>query len=168
MVRDAMLAISGVLDDKLGGPSFRDQEIVQANGTPAMLYAAADPRTPGHNRRTLFRAWARGGRSVLLNAFDCPDPSTTMPRRPVTTTPLQALSLMNNALVLYLADAFAARLTSEAGLDAGRQVERAYRLAFGRDPEPGERERACGWSSRFGAAPLARAIFNSNEFLYLD
>ena len=168
MVRDAMLAISGVLDEKLGGPSFRDQEIVQAKGTPAMLYAAADPRTPGHNRRTLFRAWARGGRSVLLNAFDCPDPSTTMPRRPVTTTPLQALSLMNNALVLYLADAFAARLTSEAGLDAGRQVDLAYRLALSRNPEPGEREQARRVVERLGAAPLARAIFNSNEFLYLD
>ena len=168
MVRDAMLSISGILDNKLGGPSFRDQEIVQATGTPAMLYAAVDPRTPGHNRRTLFRAWARGGRSVLLNAFDCPDPSTTMPRRPVTTTPLQALSLMNNALVLYLSDAFAARLVREGGSDAGKQVEWAYRLAFARDPEPDERERAVRVVEQFGAAPLARAIFNSNEFLYLD
>ena len=137
-------------------------------GTPAVLYAAVDPRTPGLNRRTLFRAWARGGRSPLLDAFDCPDPSTTAPRRAVTTTPLQALSLMNNALVLYLSDAFAARLAREAGPDAGRQVERAYRLAFGRGPEPDERARAGRVVERFGAATLARAIFNSNEFLYLD
>ena len=47
MVRDAMLAVSGILDPKLGGPSFRDQEIVKAAGTPAVLYAAVDPRTPG-------------------------------------------------------------------------------------------------------------------------
>ena len=168
MVRDAMLAVSGILDPKLGGPSFRDQEIVKAAGTPAVLYAAVDPRTPGLNRRTLFRAWARGGRSPLLDAFDCPDPSTTAPRRAVTTTPLQALSLMNNALVLYLSDAFAARLVREAGPDAGRQVERAYRLAFGRGPEPDERAWAERVVERFGAATLARAIFNSNEFLYLD
>jgi hypothetical protein len=168
MVRDAMLAIAGVLDDRLGGPRFRDQDVVQASGTPAMLYASVDPRTPGHNRRTLFRAWARGGRSPFLNAFDCPDPSTTMPRRPVTTTPLQALSLMNNSIVLYLSEAFAARLAREAGPDAGRQVDRAYQLAFGRDPGPDERERAINAVKRFGAAPLARAIFNSNEFLYLD
>ena len=112
MVRDAMLAVSGILDSRLGGPSFRDQDIVHAPGTPATLYVAVDPRTPGLNRRTLFRAWARGGRSPLLDVFDCPDPSTTAPRRPVTTTPLQALSLMNNALVLYLSDDFAARLTA--------------------------------------------------------
>ena len=157
-----------MLDPRLGGPSFRDQDIVKAPGTPAVLYAAVDPRTPGLNRRTLFRAWARGGRSPLLDAFDCPDPSTTAPRRAVTTTPLQALSLMNNALVLYLSDAFAARLAREAGPDAGRQVERAYRLAFGRGPEADERAWAESVVERFGAATLARAIFNSNEFLYLD
>ena len=123
MVRDAMLAVSGILDSRLGGPSFRDQDIVHAPGTPATLYVAVDPKTPGLNRRTLFRAWARGGRNPLLDAFDCPDPSTTAPRRPVTTTPLQALSLMNNALVLYLSDAFAARLSREAGPDVDQQVD---------------------------------------------
>ena len=168
MVRDAMLAVSGILDSALGGPSFRDEDIVKATGTPAVLYAAVDPRTPGLNRRTLFRTWARGGRSTLLDAFDCPDPSTTAPRRAVTTTPLQALSLMNNALVLYLSDALAARLQREAGPGASRQVELAYRLAFGRSPEPEERLRAGRVVERFGAATLARAIFNSNEFLYLD
>jgi hypothetical protein len=168
MVRDAMLAVSGVLDPKLGGPSFRDQEIVKATGTPAILYRAVDPQSRGLNRRTIFRAWARGGRSALLDAFDCPDPSTTAPRRPVTTTPLQALALMNNALVLYLSDAWAARLVREAGPDAGRQVDRAYRLGLGRGPERDERARAQRVIERFGAATLARAIFNSNEFLYLD
>jgi hypothetical protein len=137
-------------------------------GTPAVLYRAVEPQTPGLDRRTLFRAWARGGRSPLLDAFDCPDPSTTAPRRPVTTTPLQALSLMNNALVLYLSDAFAARLLREAGSDAERQVEHAYRLAFGRGPEADERAWAGDVVRRFGAATLARAIFNCNEFLYLD
>jgi len=168
MVRDALLAVAGNLDTKLGGPSFRDQEIVQSIGTPAILYTAVDPGRPGLDRRTLFRSWARGGRSRFLDIFDCPDPSTTAPRRAVTTTPLQALSLMNNALVLHLSEAMAARLASEAGPDPGRQVERAYRLAFGRCPEPAERERAIRVVERFGPSALVRAIFNCNEFLYLD
>jgi Protein of unknown function (DUF1553)/Protein of unknown function (DUF1549)/Planctomycete cytochrome C len=168
MVRDAMLAVAGNLDPRLGGPSFRDRDVVRAPGTPAMLYVAVDPNTPGHNRRTIYRAWARGGRSPLLDVFDCPDPSTTTPRRPVTTTPLQALALMNNAMVLYQSDAFAARLASEAGPAAEKQVERAYQLAFGRSPEPDERAWASDVVRRFGAATLARAIFNCNEFLYLD
>jgi hypothetical protein len=168
MVRDAMLAVAGALDPRLGGPSFRDQEVVTVVGTPAVLYASVDPKTPGLNRRALFRAWARGGRSPLLDAFDCPDPSTTMPRRPVTTTPLQALALMNNAMVLYLSDVLAARLAREAGPAIGRQVELAYRLAFGRGPGADERASAERVVKQYGAATLARAIFNCNEFLYLD
>ncbi len=168
MVRDAMLAVSGTLDARPGGPSFRDYEGVKAEGTAAILYVAIDPAKSGLDRRTLYRAWARGGRSALLDAFDCPDPSAAAPRRSVTTTPLQALALMNNALTLHLADAFAVRLAREAGPDAGRQVDRAYRLAFGRAPERDERARAVEVVERFGAPALTRAIFNANEFLYVD
>jgi hypothetical protein len=168
MVRDAMLAVSGKLETRLGGPSFMDRAIVKAAGTPALLYVPVAPDAPGLDRRTLFRAWSRGGRSGLLDAFDCPDPSATSPRRPVTTTPLQALAMMNNALVLYLSDALADRLAREAGPDAGRQVDRAYRLAFGRSPDPEERSRAVRVVERFGASTLARALFNSGEFFYLD
>ncbi len=168
MVRDAMLAVSGKLDPRLGGPSFMDHAMVRPPGSASMLYVQAAPGEPGHDRRTLYRAWSRGGRSALLDAFDCPDPSATSPRRAVTTTPLQALAMMNNALVLHLADASAGRLAREAGPEPARQVELAYRLAFGRGPEPEERDQAVRVVARFGAATLARALFNSGEFLYLD
>ena len=59
---------------------------------------------PGFDRRSLYRMWARGGRSPFLDTFDCPDPSTATPRRASTTTPLQALALWNNAFVLRMAD----------------------------------------------------------------
>jgi hypothetical protein len=168
MVRDAMLCASGVLDTRLGGPSFLDHSIEKAPGTAAILYTSIDPAVPETNRRTLFRAWLRGGRSHLLDAFDCPDPSTSAPRRAVTTTPLQALSMMNNALVLHLSESFAKRLAQDCGGDAGRQVDRAYRLAFGRFPDPDERTRAVNVVERAGLPALARAIFNCNEFLYFD
>jgi hypothetical protein len=168
MVRDAMLGISGQLHPALGGPSFSDRDIGRDPKTSIVINREADPSRPGLNRRTLYRAWTRGGRSGLLDAFDCPDPSTTAPRRAVTTTPLQALALLNNALVLHLSDAFADRLKREAGDDPGAQVDRAYRLAFGRLPEPAERTRAIELVERFGASTLARALFNSNEFLHVD
>ena len=168
MVRDAMLGAAGVLDTRLGGASFFDHSVTKAPGTAAILYASVDPATPGTYRRTLFRAWLRGGRSHLLDAFDCPDPSTAAPRRAVTTTPLQALAMMNNALVLHLAEAFAGRLARECGNDAGRQVDRAYRLALGRLPEADERAVAVGVVERAGLPAFARAIFNCNEFLYFD
>ena len=168
MVRDAMLSVAGVLDSRLGGPSFFDHELHHAPGTAAILYKSIDPGAPGTNRRTIFRAWLRGGRSQLLDAFDCPDPSTSAPRRAVTTTPLQALSMMNNALVLHLSEAFAQRLLREAGDDVGCQVDRAYRLALGRFPERDERAQAIKVVNRAGLPALTRAIFNCNEFLYFD
>jgi Protein of unknown function (DUF1549)/Protein of unknown function (DUF1553)/Planctomycete cytochrome C/Concanavalin A-like lectin/glucanases superfamily len=168
MVRDAMLGAAGVLDNRLGGASFFDHSVTKAPGTAAILYASIDPGAPGTYRRTLFRAWLRGGRSHLLDAFDCPDPSTAAPRRTVTTTPLQALAMMNNALVLHLAEAFALRLARDCGNDAGRQVDRGYRLALGRLPEPEERAQAVRVVERAGLRAFARAIFNCNEFLYFD
>ena len=75
---------------------------------------------------------------------------------------------MNNAMVLHLSDVFADRLKREAGTEPGDQANLAYRLAFGRKPEPDERAQAARVVERFGAATLARALFNSNEFLYVD
>ena len=168
MVRDAMLAVSGALNERLGGPGFAEFSIDKAPGTPAILYTPIEQVGPEFDRRTLYRTWARGGRNGFLDAFDCPDPSTSAPRRPVTTTPLQALALLNNALTLRLADRMADRLRREAGAEPARQVELAYRLAFGRPPAGDERDRAVHVVTELGPAVLARAIFNSNEFLYVD
>src|SRR5262249_38744387 len=112
-VRDSMLNVAGVLDQRLGGPGFQEMKIVVAPGTGTFLYAPDDPTRDEFKRRTLYRVWARSGRSQLLDAFDCPDPSTTSPKRAVTTTPLQALALLNNAFVLHLTDKFAERIVRE-------------------------------------------------------
>jgi hypothetical protein len=163
-----MLAVSGALSLKMEGPGFREFAVSSARGTISNQYTPVEAAGPEFDRRTLYRAWARGGRSGFLDTFDCPDPSTTAPRRPVTTTPLQALALLNNALTLRLSDQFARRLRLEAGDDAGARVDRAFRLAFGRPPDPDEREQARRVLAAHGAEALARAIFNSNEFLYVD
>ena len=168
MVRDAMFATAGELDGRLGGPSFQDYVLTPAKGTGSVHYLATDPGTPGFNRRTLYRAWTRGGRNAFLDSLDCPDPSTTAPRRNVTNTPLQALSLMNNALVLHLANRFAARLEREAGTDPAQVAALAYQLALGRPPSDAEQQEAAATVRQFGAAVLARALFNSNAFLYVD
>lgn len=167
-VRDALLAVSGVLNLRQGGPGYREFRVASVNGAASTLYTPIEAAGPDFDRRTIYRTWARGGRSLFLDAFDCPDPSTTAPRRAVTITPLQALALLNNNLTLRLADRMGERLQREAGSDVDRQVERAYQLAFGRSPENSERERARRVVVNFGLPVLARAIFNSNEFLYID
>ena len=167
-VRDSMLAVAGALDTRLGGPGFQEMKIVVAPGTGTFLYAPDDPTRDDFKRRTLYRVWARSGRSPLLDAFDCPDPSTTAPKRAVTTTPLQALALLNNAFVLHLTDRFAQRIAKQAGDDPAMQVDLAYRLALGRGPDDTERQPAIDAVRSHGLAILARALFNSNEFVYVD
>ncbi len=166
-VRDAALHVAGRLNPRMGGPGFQDTRQVRAPGTSAVLYLPAEG--DGEDlRRSLYRVWSRGGRDRLLDAFDCPDPSATAPSRAVTTTPLQALALLNNALVLRTAGDFAERLKREAGGDVARQVRRAYLLAYGRAPSAEEAELAERVVREHGLAVLTRAIFNSNEFLYVD
>jgi hypothetical protein len=167
-VRDATLQAAGRLDQRMGGPGFADVRAVAAPGTPAMVYQPVDLAGAGPQRRTLYRVWSRGGRNRLLEAFDCPDPSATAPSRAVTTTPLQALALLNNAFVLHAARHFAERLRREAGEDVDRKVRRAYLLAYGRPPHNDEEKLARQVVEKHGLAVLARAIFNSNEFLYVD
>jgi hypothetical protein len=167
-VRDAMLRIAGLLSLQVGGPSVQDFVVSKAPGTAANLYTPAGPAGDEPRRRTLYRAWARGGHSRLLDTLDCPDPAATAPSRAVTTTPLQALALLNNALVLRLSADFAERVRREAGPDVDAQVRRVYLLAFGRLPDGDELARARGVVRRHGLAVLARAVFNSSEFLYVD
>ena len=133
-----------------------------------MLYQPVDGNGPEFNRRTLYRAWSRSGRNGLLDVFDCPDPSTTSPKRAITTTPLQALVMLNNAHVLRMAKLFAERLEREARKDCGAQVRRAYLLAYGRSPNPEELALATRVVQKHGLVVLARAILNSNEFIYID
>ena len=164
-VRDAVLAVAGQLNPAAGGPGYQDFNIRIHNST---FYDAVDHTAFEFNRRSIYRTWARSGTNRLLDVFDCPDPSTLTPRRVATTTPLQALSLLNNPFVLRMADAFAGRLKYEAGEDVRGQIRLAYRLAYAREPEPDELEDGTRFVGEHGLAALCRAVFNSNEFLYVD
>jgi hypothetical protein len=167
-IRDAMLATAGVLDTRLGGPSFQEMKVSIAPGTETYMYTPDDPTRDDFKRRTLYRLWARSGRSPLLDVLDCPDPSAAAPKRAVTTTPLQALALLNNAFVLHVTDKFCMRVVHDVGNDPSAQVRRAYRLAYGREPDRDELAAAKRVVAEHGLSVLARAIFNSNEFVYVD
>ena len=78
------------------------------------FYESINETGPEALRRTIYRFSPRGGRNPFLDTFDCPDPSVTTPKRAATTTPLQALSLMNNALVFQMADNFADRMSARS------------------------------------------------------
>ncbi len=165
-VRDGMLAIAGQLNPTRGGPGFQDFKLAVRGAT--FTYTMLDADDPALHRRSIYRTWTRGGRSPLLDVLDCPDPSTVAPRRSVTTTPLQALSLLNSSFVLRMADRYAERLKKDAGDDPARQIARAYELAYGRPPSDAELQTALPVVHAHGLPVLCRAMFNSSEFLYVD
>jgi hypothetical protein len=165
VLRDTLLKLAGELNESMYGPGYYDFTTYVHN---TQFYQIQDVDGASFQRRSIYRTWIRSGRSPFLDVFDCPDPSTKAPQRAVTTTPLQALSLMNNAFVLRMAERFAGCIEREAGDDADRQVLQVYRHALSREPDAFEQV-ACGdLVRRAGLDTLCRVIFNSNELVYVD
>jgi hypothetical protein len=150
----------------MGGPSFRDVEPEKSGDNT--VYAFVNGFSGELNRRTVYRRWVRRAQHPLLDALDCADPSISIPRRAVTTTPLQALALLNNPFMLRAADAFAQRLMREVSHDAGQQIERAHRLAYLRHPTDDEAKSGQRFIVDHGLDQFCLVIFNSNEFVYVD
>lgn len=160
-VRDAMLAVSGQLNPAVGGPSFRPFTTSEYGATFYHLFDKADAE---FNRRTVYRMNINSGKEPMLDAFDCPDPSIKTPRRGVTTTPLQALSLMNGSFVQRQAKHLAERAQRSLP-DA--PIEAAYRIALGRPPAAEEVRRAEEVVRARGLNHLCWALLNSTEFVYV-
>lgn len=165
-VRDAMLAVSGKLNRTMFGQSFRPFNIVKNAGS-YHTYEPADSDAPEHQRRTVYRMNVNSGGNPMLDALDCPVPSVKTPRRSVTTTPLQALSLMNNSFVQRQAQAFAERLMKEESGTAA-QIRRAFLLALGRVPGADENAWSTSLAEQHGLQSFCWGLFNSSEFLYVQ
>ncbi|MEX1094856.1 MAG: DUF1553 domain-containing protein, partial [Planctomycetales bacterium] len=169
VVRDAVLSVAGLLSPQVGGPGYKDFEWQPhpPSGEDA-AYWPIDVFGPRYFRRTIYRTWVRGADNALLSTLDCADPTVSTPRRPATTTPLQALALFNDSSLVAAARAFAERLEREAGPGREEQVVRAWRLAFGRDPAPEELEEAAAFLEENSLHQLCLVLLNANEFAYAD
>jgi hypothetical protein len=138
-LRDNVLAVTGALNPKVGGPVVRvplEPEVYEqifTEGEPDGLWPVTpDPRE--HCRRSLYLFAKRNVRLPLLEAFDRPDMVTSCPVRPVSTFAPQALILLNGPFMQRQSKAFAARLIRECGTDQDRQIDRAFVLSLGRSP----------------------------------
>ena len=142
-LRDSVLAASGGLTPKMGGPMVRVPlepevyDLIFTEDEPDGLWPVTrDIRE--HTRRSLYLFNKRTVRLPMLESFDQPDTLTSCAVRPVSTFAPQALILLNSPFMHQQAGAFAVRLMGEAGDDAKAQVTRAYRLALGRSPSKAE------------------------------
>jgi mono/diheme cytochrome c family protein len=162
-IRDAMLAASGRLDPRMGGPGFN--LFRQRGGLSG--FTPVEWHDGDGLRRMIYAHKVRRERDAVFGAFDCPDGGQSTPRRRESTTPIQALNLFNSRFTADEAEAFAARVRTEAGDDPTAQVRCAYRVALGRDPDDGELDEAVPVVREHGLPALGRALFNCNEFLTL-
>ena len=171
-IRDAMLAASGRLDLRAPGGSA-----VALSGEGLARQASRrsfDEAASG--MRSVYLSIVRDQLSEPLAAFDFAHPGQVTGKRDTTSTPTQALYLMNSPLVIGFADTFALRLSKEASRPE-EQVRRAYVLAFGRQPTAGETAAALRYlgavapDAQPGLATLSsfcHALFLSAEFRHLE
>ncbi len=193
-IRDAALEISGLLNLKMGGPSVRPE--LPPGMNPTYSGWKLTPEESERNRRSVYVFVKRNLRYPIFESFDMPDTHESCPRRNVTTTPLQALNLLNSELTLQWAEGFAARVFKSAGCDLDKQIDAAYRLAFSRQPDEEEKRTVKSFFARHqeivaeresAAKPLAlppdlpenadkveaatlvdfcHMLINANEFVY--
>ncbi len=162
-IRDCMLQVTGRLDLTLGGPGFSGFEVELEN---VRHYFPKSDYGPSDWRRMIYMNKVRMEKDSVFGVFDCPDASQVVPKRNRSTTPLQALNLLNSRFVLQQSDFFAERLKMEAQ-DAGQRIEKAYWLVFGRPAEIGEVDSAKEFCTQYGWEAFARAMLNANEFVFI-
>ena len=154
-LRDALLATSGRLDRRVGGPSVNDLV------------------GPSAARRTLYGHLDRLNVPGLYRTFDFPSPDATSPGRDATTVPPQALFLLNHPFSQECARRLARRPDVAAAPDPAARVRRMYRIVYGRLPAPEEAEFARAFVGGGGPAEAAweryaQALLVANEFAFID
>ncbi|MEZ0265741.1 MAG: PSD1 and planctomycete cytochrome C domain-containing protein [Phycisphaerae bacterium] len=187
-VRDAVLAVAGTLNPKMGGPGIKPKlpaEMLVAS--QRNKWPAVTKEGPEHWRRSVYVYVKRQMLFPMLELFDAPGASQTCDRRPVSTLPTQALVLMNDEFMNDQAGRFADRLLREAGAGAppAALAERALWLALGRAPAEGRvadavrvmaaqsaAYRAAGKpaidADRDALIDLCHVLLNTNEYLYVE
>ena len=141
MIRDQALAISGLLVEKLGGPSVKPyhppglyEQVVA--GSSASTYV--QDKGADLYRRSLYTYWKRSVPNPAMLAFDRPFRETCVVRRARTSTPLQALNLLNDPTYVVASRFLAQRMMREGGPSSEARIRHGFLLATGREPRPAE------------------------------
>ncbi|MBI1788624.1 MAG: DUF1553 domain-containing protein [Acidobacteria bacterium] len=170
-IRDNVLAASGLLEPRLGGPPVRipiEPEVYDLLFTEDERDGLwpVTPRESEHDRRSLYLLNKRTVRLPMMAAFDQPDTMTSCPVRGSSTHALQALSLMNSEFMTRQSGAFAARVRGAGPPTA--QIRRAYKLALARAPRPAELSMGERFVKDGGKMEdFCLALLNRHEFVYV-
>jgi len=179
VIWDNLRAVAGTLNTEMYGlpfaPPLDEQEMIgNFRKWPTSTPEESD-------RRAIYILTKRSFRFPTLSAFDLPDNISSCGQRDITTIPNQALTLLNNYTIQQQAEAFAKRLLRETNGDPGALVALAWRYAYGRNITGAERQQAVefiqsrsqtasakGMAARPAVEELCLALFNTNEFIYMQ
>ncbi|RMG42055.1 MAG: DUF1553 domain-containing protein, partial [Planctomycetota bacterium] len=164
VIRDSILLASGCLDLRLGGRSYR---IFNVKKTYAQ-WEVVDNYGPQTWRRMLYQERMRRVDDGIFTAFDFPDFGQVCPKRPVSTTPLQSLNLLNSPFAVDQSRRLAERALKDSGGDLARAVDRCFELLLCRPPTDEERNDCLAVARAHGLPMVCRSLINSNEFVFLQ
>lgn len=163
-IRDSMLFISGELGQQSSGPGIRPFDIQSFN---SVFYKPIVVENPAFLARSIYLMVIRSARNAILEAFDCPDPTVRTARRSQTTTPLQALALMNDPFVQKRSKQLAATLIQGSDGKLEKALDQLWLRVYSRSITPAECDKAFFVAQNFGLDSVSWAVFNSSEFLDL-
>ena len=178
-VRDAVVAVSGRLDLRMGGPSDRQFDLQPGiHVTPKIDYAKFDLNSDLGRRRSIYRFLFRTLPDPFMETLDCPSGDQITPARTTSVTVQQALALWNDAFIARHCEFIAARIEKEVlnrqpSADEplspiNAQIDRAFQLILCRPPTKAESRDLSEYASKHGLANACRLLLNSNEFLFVN
>ena len=134
-IRDNALAVGGLLNDQMGGQAAKPYQpagYYSPMNFPKRKYSA--DMNANQYRRGVYVHWQRQFLHPMLRAFDAPTREECTAQRPVSNTPLAALTLMNDPTFVEAAKGFALRILNEAGATDQQRLAWAWQTALGREP----------------------------------
>jgi len=164
VLRDSILIAAGSLNLEPGGLGYH----IYTPKTRYDQWKVTDNSGEHTWRRMLYQQRMRRVDDQMFTAFDFPGCTQTVSKRPRSTTPLQALNLMNGNLIVEQSVLLAERAHREAGAVLNDQVQRMFELTVGRPPQPDELAIATDLAAHDGLHSVGRMLFNLNEFFYLN
>ena len=163
VIRDGILQASGKLSSTVGGRSYRIHNVKKRYSQ----WQVVDNSGPETWRRMIYQERMRRVDDQIFTAFDFPDCGQVRPRRPISTTPLQALNLMNSKFVIEQSKFIASRALTDSNGKTKSAVAKCFQLILGRQPTAPEAI-ACEQVAESDSLDIVcRALINSNEFAFL-
>ena len=169
-VRDNALAVSGLLVEKIGGPSVYPYQPSGLWKDVSVSRSVVYKPQQGENlyRRSMYTFWKRTCPPPAMSAFDAPDRETCLVRRATTNTPLQALVLMNDPTYVEAARTLAERILLEGGDSDQAKLDHAYQLVVARRSRAEEQQTLLPLvaiaAERFRASPeMAEQLLNVGD-----